>query len=55
MYLFDVPRVIIRGFEDERLALQGGVEGDALHRVHADVPLAELLGVMKRFDTLLFM
>ena len=43
MYLFDVPGVIVRCLKDERLVLQGGLQGDVLHRFHTDVPLAELL------------
>ena len=42
MDLFDVAGVIVRGLEDERFVLQGGVEGDALHRVRAEISLAEL-------------
>jgi len=42
MYLFDIPRVVVRRLKDERLVLQSGVEGDALHRVHADKSFTEL-------------
>ena len=42
MDFFYVPVVVVRGFEDERLILQGGVQGDALHRLHADLSRTEL-------------